>query len=74
MIKSFLIQYNYFLYLFDNYIKLKVLDKIIYNNNIYEILSIVDNRIYFNTPIIVNNINLSNTFISFYLFVVDDKA
>ena len=36
--------------------KLKVLDKIVYNNNVYEILSIVDNRIYFNTSIIINNI------------------
>ena len=74
---SFVLYYKYDseleeFYLFDNFIKLKVLDKLIYYNSngeykIYEILSIVDNRIYFNLPIIINNISLNNTFITFIL-------
>lgn len=54
-------------YLFDNFIKLKVLDKIVYNSTVYEILSIVDDRIYFNVPLVIKNIDLNNTFITFYL-------
>jgi hypothetical protein len=42
------------LYLFDNFVKLKIMDKIIYNKNniydIYEIVNIRDNMIFLNKP------------------------
>ena len=62
-------------YLFDNFIKLKVLDNIVLNEIIYEIRAIVDNQIYFSNELNINidiqfntiynslNSNSNNTFI-----------
>jgi hypothetical protein len=45
--------------LFDNFIKLKVLDNIICQSNVYEIRAIVDNQIYF-SDLSNTNINIIN--------------
>ena len=44
------------LYLFDNFVKLKIMDKLIFNSIIYEIKNIRDNQIYLN-KIIINSEN-----------------
>jgi len=66
----FIFEYNSFtiklyhnnskLFLFDNFTKLKIFDKIIYNNNIYEIINIRDNEIFLNESL---NIISNNLFI-----------
>lgn len=53
------------LYLFDNLIKLKPLDKIIYGSVVYQIINIRDNQIYLDKIIVLNN--LDKIFIKFIL-------
>jgi hypothetical protein len=55
------------LYLFDNFVKLKITDKLIYSTDIYNIVNIRDNIIYVDKDI-ANILNVSNsTFIEFTL-------
>jgi hypothetical protein len=46
------------LYLFDNFIKLKIMDKIIYNSTVYEIRTIRDNQIFLDKTIVIANNNI----------------
>ncbi len=46
------------LYLFDNFIKLKIMDKIIYDSAIYEIRTIRDNQIFLDKTIVIANNNI----------------
>lgn len=54
------------LYLFDNFVKLKKLDLLLYNSTIYEIKNIRDNQIFLNNTFNIDT-SYNNTFIEFIL-------
>ncbi len=54
------------LFLFDNFIKLKILDKIMFNDEIYEIINIRDCQIFLNKQFLLEN-KYDNKFINFTL-------